>query len=248
MTDTNAPALASRRRANPVIIACREFARLVRLCVADRATRSASLLFLGGVIGLITLFAIASLLRDNLPLAAQVYEELDLGSDDSLSEKFTHGLSFLAATLFLICFLHVGSRAAFFLASLSAFVWFDDAARFHERVGTALKDHIALEPRFGLRLQDYGEIVAWLGAACVLGLILLWALRALRPGDLGLLLATGLCFAVLVFFGVVVDMVHVTGYRNLLMLIEDGGEMIAVTGFAAVAIGALRQADRYFDP
>lgn len=226
----------------------REFALLWQLYRQDRATRTASLVFFSMTFLAIAIFIATFFLQEHFALAQMVYDEIDIGADNSLSEKFSHGLSFLAATSFLMCFFQVRSRAAFFLAALCMFIWFDDAAQYHERMGGVISTWLSFKPGLGLRAQDFGEIAAWSLAACVLLVLLGWALRDRRLGDPGVLLGAGICFGALVLFGVVIDMLHVMMSFKLFTLIEDGGEMITMTAFCTLGIAVSRNSEQYFSP
>lgn len=190
--------------------------------------------------------ASAYIFQEYSRLAELVRFKLDVSSDFSLTEIFNHGLAFLTATLFLICFFQTRSRAMLFLSALYSFIWFDDAAKFHELVGSQLAEVLDFQPMFGLRAQDYGELLAWSGAGLVMGAIFVWACRDLKASDRGVLLALFICIGALVFFAVVVDMLHIVFNYNLVGIIEDGGEVLTMVAAATLAIGISRNATMYY--
>lgn len=223
-----------------------ELTTLIHYCARDHVTRTISLcILLVNIFFMIAFFASSSM-RESHELARMIYLEIDLGNDHSLSEIFNHGVSFFTAMLFLMTFMDKKSRASVFLALLAIFIWFDDAAQYHEKVGSLLSAHFEFQPRVGLRAQDVGEIAAWFIAAVLLLTVLTWSLLDRKKGDVGLLFGAGSCFAALVVFGVFFDMVHIIYPTPLFTLIEDGGETIALAGFCALAIGVYRNSDRYF--
>ena len=69
-------------------------------------------------------------------------------------------------------------------------------------------------------------------------------------GDLGALGLVAVFFSLLVAFGIVVDALHIMSERDmrrLLVVIEDGGEMLAVAGILCVAIGLNRTGAAYYE-
>ncbi|MGM1030775.1 MAG: hypothetical protein ACQEWM_13030 [Actinomycetota bacterium] len=119
------------------------------------------------------------------------------------------------------------------LLPLFAFLLLTDTFGLHERYGRELSEALGLEPAFGLRAQDFGEMIVFVGAALVtipIALAGLWL--ASRVDRRHFLRIAGL-LAVLIFFGVVLDAVHIIvgdgGDGDVFNLLEDGGEMIAAS-------------------
>lgn len=133
-----------------------------------------------------------------------------------------------------------------------SYLLLDDSLEIHETAGGLLADGLGFEAILGLRAQDYGEL-AVSGAA---GLAFLSAgFLAYRSAG-----ATGRRFALfllgglllLAVFGVGVDLLGVLAHRiplagSALALLEDGGELIVVSGilwfvgsFAVTELGSLR--------
>ncbi|WP_195819737.1 hypothetical protein [Roseobacter sp. MH60115] len=226
--------------------ALEEFVLLCRMGWQDRSSRVISAVFLATTTLCLAAAVLAYALQPNSTLAGTIHAELNLGIDNSLSEKLGHGLAFLAAALFVMCHIRDRSRVALFLAVLCAFIWFDDTARYHERLGSVIAEAAALQPAFGLRGQDLGELAAWYIAACLLAPLLAWAVKQRMTGDLGLLFAAALCFGALVIFGVVIDMAHIVFPVKALLFLEDGGELITLTGFCILAVSVSQTQERYF--
>lgn len=176
--------------------------------------------------------------------ASSMYNLFNLGRDSSLPETFNHGMLFFSALLFLLVSYETRSRMALFLVALFAFAWFDDSAQYHERMGKALAQNLNFSPAFGLRAQDFGELLAWGLAAILLSLIAIWAYRGRRNGDGMLLRLISLPVAALLVCAVVFDMVHImvqTEWADrLITVLEDGGEMLAVAAIATVALAVAR--------
>ena len=111
---------------------------------------------------------------------------------------------------------------------------FDDALSFHEQFGGFVAERFNYKPMFGLRAQDLGELtyIALFGPLVLLALVL-----GYRNGN-GKYKKTNLdlvlLFSLFLFFGIVIDMLHVlfgdNRYTKLIMvLLEDGGEMLALS-------------------
>lgn len=116
---------------------------------------------------------------------------------------------------------------------LYAYLLCDDAFQIHERGGDAIARHWGYESALGLRAQDFGELTAaGMFGLAFLVLIVIMSLRSTRDAknaskDLALL------FGVIVFFGVIIDMLHIvagSGYaKGVFGIVEDGGEMFAMS-------------------
>ncbi len=183
-------------------------------------------------------------------IAARIHDAIGLSRDRSPGEIFNYGLAFVAATLFFLTFIENRSLMLFFLSALMAFVWFDDAMQYHERFGDVLAEQIGLPALPGLRQVDTGEMIAWAVAGLLLGSLLLLSLMRRRDGDLGPLALVSLGFGVLVFCGIFADMVHIAAppqFGLFLEVIEDGGEMLAMTYMCWIALGFSRNGKMYYD-
>jgi hypothetical protein len=110
----------------------------------------------------------------------------------------------------------------------------DDALQFHETFGTWAANKFSYHPMLGLRSQDLGELT-YVG---FFGLILMFFLvfgylkgnKNYRKTNIDL----SILFTLFLFFGVAMDMVdefvEYNRYSHLiLILIEDGGEMITLS-------------------
>jgi hypothetical protein len=163
-----------------------------------------------------------------------------LDVDRSYSEVFQYIKFFwvgllLAAVGWLV-------RAAVYGGWALLFVYLicDDALQVHERVGAWAVTMFPIPSALGLRAQDFGELAVSASA----GLVLLAVIASLYPlsnthaknasKDLTLLMI------VLVFFGVVFDLLHIAMDGPvagvLFGVMEDGGEMIAASLMVAYGV------------
>lgn len=208
------------------------------------------------LVGVIVVLILAHAIFESLHLASgrsdgfssKIYHLVNLSSDRSLSEKFNHGMLFLAAILFVLANYATHSRLALFLAALFAFAWFDDSSQYHERMGALLVGNLNLPSAFGLRAQDFGELLAWALATALLSLLGVWAYRGRRDGDGMVLRLILLPVIALLMCAVVFDMIHIVVQGNLanrlLNILEDGGEMLAVAAIVTVALAVARNPRR----
>ncbi|GHG79057.1 hypothetical protein [Pseudodonghicola xiamenensis] len=207
------------------------------------------LTLLAATMVMIVLYVIAGIWDGEYALAHVIRHNFDLGLDDVFAENFNHGLSFLVAVLMLLSFFEIRSRALMFLVVLYSFIWFDDSSQYHERAGGKIGAALHIPVSHGLGPQEYGELLAWVIAGLCVGAVFLWAWFGRRPGDLGVLLPFFMCFVLLVICAVVVDMLHAVlpaGFSELAGVVEDGGEMLAITASAGLAIGLSRHAREYY--
>lgn len=168
-----------------------------------------------------------------------------LGTDQGYSEIFGYFKALAVATLLLLLLLYARRIGQpIFLAWSIAFyiIVADDALLLHERLGGLFADTWQLLPRYGLRAQDMGGLVTWSLIWTPMVVVLFVAHR--RSDKLAqqrsLLLA--LILGVLAFFAVIVVMFHVVAAESsaiagaLLTIIEDGGELVTLTGALLVVI------------
>ena len=137
-------------------------------------------------------------------------------------------------------------------AGLFARALADDALRLHENKGAWLADRLAAHLWFpsdgflGLRANDLGELLVWglLAAVPVAAAVLLHRRgdRWNRRAGLGM----AVLVAAYVFFGAVLDQVHVlfldSWFGDVLGTVEDGGELVVLSVSVTYVLGRL--ADR----
>lgn len=115
---------------------------------------------------------------------------------------------------------------------LFVFLLLDDALQVHENVGQYLSRELALNPFWGLRSQDLGELIASAIAGAVLLIPLALTHLLSKSPERAVSFRLALLFAILVFFGVGVDMLHSAAgsiLKKPLGIVEDGGEMVVVS-------------------
>lgn len=138
--------------------------------------------------------------------------------------------------IFLLVYISIRQRMWTFTSWVIFFIYllFDDALKIHEKVGGFLADNINIIHRFGLRLQDVGELTVSGAAGIILFLLVLvaykYGTKTFKKISLDLLLLIFL----LAFCGIFVDMVHSVlnfGWKinAIATMIEDGGEMIVAS-------------------
>jgi hypothetical protein len=160
--------------------------------------------------------------------------QLSLELERGYPESFQYFKWCAIVIVLLAAAARAGARPYAAWALVFAYLMFDDSLQIHESVGRYVAANAGFAPAFGLRVDDYGELLASVIAALVLLLPLSLAYRggseAFRRSshDLALLIL------LLVFFGIVIDMAHVTlrlGWQItfLLAVAEDGGEMLTAS-------------------
>ena len=159
-----------------------------------------------------------------------------LNNDDGYPEIFQY-LQFVIGIIILIKLL-IKTKKMGYLSWLILFILMllDDSLKFHERFGTWATEKFNYSPMFGLRAQDLGELTY----VAVFGSILLFFLvGGYYYGDKKyrrIAVDLGLLFAVFLFFGIGIDILHEFINHNrysllFIVLLEDGGEMIVLSCF-----------------
>ncbi len=222
---------------------------LLRTVLMDRSVRITAFLILLGVLLLIFVYGVASAYREESRFASYLAADIGLGEDRFMAEIVNYGMAFLSSVLFFIAYLDTRSPILLFFSSLMAFIWFDDAALYHERFGEFLEKTYDLPALPGLRQQDSGELVAWAMAGAFFGVFLLICLLRRRAGDKGVLALVLAGFGAILFCGIVADLVHIAVPKDLKFVVgifEDGGEILAVAFISGIALGLSRNGKAYY--
>jgi hypothetical protein len=159
---------------------------------------------------------------------------LDIHKDGGFAEMYQY-LKFIWIVGLLLLIAHK-NRAWRYLVWVGVFVYLlvDDSSMIHERFGRLIAASLTFTPPLGLRLQDVGELTV----SAIAGSILLIPIILAYRGGSQVFRKTSqditLLILLLVFFGVVVDMVHMAinlGWTVgfIVGVIEDGGEMLSVS-------------------
>jgi hypothetical protein len=166
---------------------------------------------------------------------------ISLEYDGGPSEIYQYVKEFWIVVCLLVAFVSTRQRAYLGWATALSYLLVDDAGQIHENVGAWLGERYRFVAPFGLRSQDVGELMVTAIAGLIIVAIVGTALwRGTEQGrrvsrDMGLLML------VLAVVGVVVDVVHVVAYyaqsllAQVLLVVEDGGEMIVMSALTAYA-------------
>lgn len=155
-----------------------------------------------------------------------------------IAEHFQYLKAMGIAAAFLAVAMARSERTFAIWAGVFAYLMLDDGGEIHERLGLLIAEAFHYPGLFGLRPRDVGELTV----AVLLGMSLVTAVglgyvrgspvfrRATRT--------TIVLLGGLAFFGVVVDAVHIvwTFPRfDPLLILEDGGEMMVMSGIVTYA-------------
>jgi hypothetical protein len=175
---------------------------------------------------------------------------ISLEHDGGPSEIYQYVKEFWIVVCMVVAF--VLTRHGIYLAWAIVFsvLLADDAGQIHENVGMWLGERYQFAAPFGLRSKDVGELLV-AGAVGLLTLIVAGA---------GLCCLTEQCrrisrdVSVLVIFlgvvGILVDVLHVIAYHaqsqlaQVLLVVEDGGEMVVMSALTAYAFHVVSHAAR----
>lgn len=188
----------------------------------------------------IVFFIIHSLTELNvLPFSRNVYVQTDKGYPE-IFQYVKYGIILVVILQLMIKHEQRNFVGWGFLFTL---LWLDDMLQFHENAGAMISSMVGFTPKFGLKAEDFGEMVY----AAIAGTFLLTLIgycyykgsTIFRQRNHILLFL----FGCLLFFGIGVDMVHsffrdVNKLNLLIAAVEDGGEMLVmslmVTYFVAI--------------
>lgn len=175
----------------------------------------------------------------------QLSAQLNVEVDGSIPEMFNY-LKW-AASAFACAYTFSHRREPLFLAWALLFFYFflDDANQIHELLGGRLVTAFDLGPALALRGQDFGELAVSLAVGTVLlGVMAVVYWKADNSDGSRRFTQRQLPWlAVLIFCGVVVDMLHIQIsifgspiLALILEVIEDGGEMVAASFLTAASV------------
>ncbi|NBC00204.1 MAG: hypothetical protein GVY15_05015 [Bacteroidetes bacterium] len=161
--------------------------------------------------------------------------KFSLGAERGYAEVYQYVKFFWIASI-LSLFTFKKREGLYFIGALLFFYFLlDDSLEIHETVGGSIVDLLDIQPAFGLRGQDYGE----LGVSALAGILFLVAgwLAYRYSGSLARRIGLYLLASVfaLAIFGVGADMAHqLLGSRfpwteTALVVLEDGGELVVVS-------------------
>jgi len=157
----------------------------------------------------------------------------------SYSEFFQYTKEFWIAVLFLALAIQERKLMYAALSLLFYYLLFDDSFEFHENFGATVAEFFNLQPMFGLRAVDFGELAVSILFGGLIFAVLLTAYLLSEATTRRAARITLALVVVLVFFGVFLDMVEVliedVGVSIILRMIEEGGElfvMSVITWFA----------------
>ncbi len=133
-------------------------------------------------------------------------------------------------------------------AAVFLFVLVDDACRLHEGIGRWISTVVGPLDSAWLPAQAVGETLFWGAAGVPLLVVLTWAFWRSAPAHRVLAAITGLSFMLLAVFAVIVDLIHAVSATagapkildRAMEVVEDGGEMLAVSLTCTLALLMLR--------
>lgn len=138
-----------------------------------------------------------------------------------------------ALIVLMLLWLHRQRASLIYLswALVFSYLLLDDSLRIHETLGDGLVSALGLEAVAGIEAKDLGQVIVSATAGVVLlGFAGLATLRDRSPAR-GLSILLGFVMVALVFFGVVTDVIDAI---DLFGLVEDGGEMVAMSFGVAI--------------
>lgn len=168
-----------------------------------------------------------------------------LEQDNGLPEAFQYVKQFWIALCMLALFRRTRELVYAGWLLVFTFLLFDDAFQIHEHLGKWLGEKYSLWAVFGLRPDDIGELLFALFVGVLSALLIGFGFWRGDRDARAVSRDTAMLVVVLAVFGVGVDILHVIAYfkgslsAQLLLIVEDGGEMVVVSVTAAYIFNVL---------
>ncbi len=175
---------------------------------------------------------------------------ISLEADGGPAEIFQYLKEFWVAVCMVAAFVATRRPVYVSWAIVFAFLLVDDSAQLHENAGTWFGRQFEFTAPFGLRAKDIGELL--FAAIVGVGILAAVTVTALRGSeqcrrvsrDLGILTVS------LGMVGIVLDVIHVIAYfgrsllAQVLLVVEDGGEMLVMSAMTAYAFHVMTHMGR----
>jgi hypothetical protein len=156
-----------------------------------------------------------------------------LSRDRGYAEFFQYTKELWIAVLFLGLTIHQRKPVYLIFSFLFLYFLIDDSFEFHEQTGSLMADTLHLEPLFGLRSVDMGELAVYaiFGGLFFAAIGITYAMSP--PGERKISTQVILLIVIMAIFGVLLDMFEIItehpGLSELLKIIEEGGEMLVMS-------------------
>jgi hypothetical protein len=179
---------------------------------------------------------------------------MSLEADGGPAETYQYVKEFWVVVCLVFAFVSTRHAAYVSWALVFLFLLVDDATQVHERMGAWLGQRYALPGAFGLSPNHVGELL-FAGAVGVSTLAVVGAAVRRGTSQCRRISRDLLCLIfVLALLGVVIDAIHVIAYvkgsllAQVLLVVEDGGEMVVLSALTAYAFHVASHAGRtHFD-
>jgi hypothetical protein len=156
-----------------------------------------------------------------------------ISRDRGYAEFFQFTKELWIAVLFLVLALRQRNLLYFIFSLLFTYFLLDDSFEFHEQVGALLAETLHLQPIFGLRAIDMGELLvsAVFGGLFVAAIAITYIMSDLATRRIANQVI--LMVVVLTLFGVLLDMAEIItenrAVSEVLKIFEEGGEMLVMS-------------------
>lgn len=193
-----------------------------------RLLNNGYLVFLGMLLCTDFVFIVLHLVHTYTPyIPSGIYS---IEQDKGHAEVFQYTKLFWIAILLTVAVIKEASLTNFSWLLLFGYVLFDDALSLHENLGLAASNLLAFSGGLGLRPRDWGELLVTGIIGCLLLLPIALAYVRGSAAERAYTRTLGLLLVLLALFGVGIDMLHSLTGVDLWGLVEDGGEMLVVSG------------------
>ena len=160
--------------------------------------------------------------------------DLSLEMDLGYPEIYQYIKEFWIFSLFIILIIKSKNGAYSVWSFLFLFFLLDDAISLHENFGYFFAESFNVQSAFGLRPNDIGEMLYFVSIGTIVLLLLILFYKFSNDRFRYHSINIFSLLLILVFFGFIVDMLHIIlniNYRvnQFIGTIEDGGEMVVMS-------------------
>jgi hypothetical protein len=189
-------------------------------------------------------FIVLHLIHAYTPYLSSI--DYSLETDRGYAEVFQYIKEYWIAGMLAVLFARTRQAVYCTWSLLFGYLLFDDAFQVHERVGRMLRKagYFSDSPLTGLSAQDFGELTVSAFAGITF-LVLIGSTYLLSTPDAKQVSKRLVALlGIIILFGVFVDMLHSAMESlpgsSILAVVEDGGEMLAVSITCYYVLGLLR--------
>lgn len=218
----------------------------LRIAEGGMASKRVLSVLLVADIGFMVLYVLSAFLFQLYEI--QIHQFLYFNTENSLASTWGYAKYGFALALFYALFRESKNVGFVLLIAILLILLLDDAAELHDKLGLALGRYLDFGLFAGLEGQDRGEPVVYVFMAAIIFTLLYISFGYFKSSNMQTFINFTWALLLLAFFGAAFDVVHAVFFADTEFLsaldvvatvIEDGGELLAVSLFVFVGLDRL---------